>query len=273
MLRRFEILLPIAVWGLMILLTAKLAALTIDAFLPPTVSLECTTAVEQATDRYPFADAFALRQKHAAKQTRPHKPPVTLKGYTLTMTAVGNPSTAIILHNGKSRLLTVGETIDGFKLAEIFTDRIKLLKNGGEYWLTMKKTGKRSSSTLTRTKKSGDGTSELTEQIRQEGDTYYIPRELIKEMHDIKKIFKYITINPVYKENKLIGFGITDVKKGSVFDKMGLRKRDIIEKIDGKPVTNEGDAFRYFNKINELSTLALTIKRGSERKELHYEIY
>ncbi|BDY13458.1 hypothetical protein HCR_17700 [Hydrogenimonas cancrithermarum] len=256
------------------MLAAKLAALTVDVFLPPTASLECRATVEQPTGRYPFAHAFALRKKDATRRVKPHnKPPATLKGYTLTMTAVGSPSMAIVLHNGKSKLLTVGETIDGFELAEVFTDRIKLLKNGREYWLTMKKTKSGSLSTSRSKKKSGNETAALTEQIRQEGDTYYVPRELLDEMRDVKKIFKYIAINPVYKANKLVGFGITNVKKGSVFDKMGLRKRDIIEKIDGKPITNEGDAFKYFNKINELSTLSLTIKRGSQRKELHYEIY
>ncbi|WP_456485523.1 type II secretion system protein N [Hydrogenimonas sp.] len=271
--RRFEKLYSIAAWFILVALAAKFAALVVDAFLPPTAPLDCTVAVRQTVIRYPFVKAFGLRQERITRKTKPPKKTTTLKGYTLTMTAIGNPSMAIIAHGKKSRLLAIGDTIDGFVLKEVFTDRIKLLKNGKEYWLTMKKSKGPSFALAKKKEKKSDEVLELTERIRKEGDTYYIPRELLHKMHDIKKIFRYISINPVYKSNKLVGFGITDIKKGSVFDKMGLHKRDIIEKIDGKSITNESDIFKYFNKIDELNSLSLTIKRGSRRRELHYEIY
>ncbi len=54
---------------------------------------------------------------------------------------------------------------------------------------------------------------------------------------------------------------------------MGLKKRDIIEKIDSKPIKSESDAFAYFNRLEQLNSLSLTIKRGKESKELKYEIF
>ncbi len=273
--RHFDKLAPLAVWLLIIVLAAKLGALVVDAFFPPVPSLECTERPSHKKEKYHFAKAFGLESgtHKPATSTRPAPKPVSLRGYQLTMTAVGEPSMAIIVHNRKSKLLTVGESIDGFRLTEVYKDRVKLTKNGQEYWLMMKKS-KSSISTRTRTshvKRSSP--SAYAEQIRREGDTYYVPRELLEEMHDIKKIFKYITLKPIYREHKMVGFGVSKVKKGSVFDKMGLHKRDIIEKINGSPLTNETEAFKYFNQINELSSLTLTIKRGSEQKELHYEIF
>ncbi|WP_201353976.1 type II secretion system protein N [Hydrogenimonas urashimensis] len=271
--RRFDKLLPAAVWLGIFLFGAKLGALVAEMFLPPLPQLECQSALSHPKERYPFAEAFGLKSSSARPKpsSRP-APKVSLRGYQLTMTAIGEPSMAIIVHQRKSRLLTVGETIDGFRLTEVYTDRVKLVKNGQSYWLTMKKS-KSSIRTRPRPSVRGSRPSAYTEQIRHEGDTYYVPRELLEEMHDIKKIFKYISLKPIYRNNKMVGFGIAKVKKGSVFDKMGLRKRDIIEKIDGSPLTSETEAFKYFNKINELSSLSLTIKRGSEHKELHYEIF
>jgi len=280
MLRRFEPLLPTMTWLFLIIVTAKLTALIVDAFLPPVAHLTCQIEAPKITQHYPFTQAFGLKEKqtkttHTPIIQKPKAPVVSLKGYKLLMTAVGSPSMALINYHGKNHLLSVGESINGFKLINVATDRIQLEKAGTIYWLSMKQEkSKRSSISVTRKDKKVQPTqNRLVEQIRQEGDTYYIPKELVDEMHNIKKIFKYIAINPIYKEHKLTGFAITHVKHGSVFDHMGLRKRDIIEAINGKPLTNEGDAFKYFNQISTLNQLSLTIQRGSERKELHYEIY
>jgi len=260
---------------LLLLLGAKLTATAIDAFLPPLPQLECKSELKRPNETYRFASAFGLKSGPPAATERPAttRKQVSLKGYLLSMTAIGTPSMAIIVKNGKSRLVSVGEEMDGFKLEEVYTDRVKLSKNGREYWLGMKK--KRGTETIeAKTGKRGKKPeSEIIEQVRREGDTFFVPRELLSEMHDLKKIFRYISINPLYRENKLVGFAVSNVKKGSVFDKMGLKKRDIIEKIDGKPIKSESDAFAYFNKLEQLNSLSLTIKRGKESKELKYEIF
>ncbi|WP_457592271.1 PDZ domain-containing protein [Hydrogenimonas sp.] len=274
MLSRFERLFPkIAIW-LFVILAAKITALVIDAFLPPVLQSECRSDLKKPNDTYPFASAFALKSAPSKRATpAPVRKEQSLRGYTLTMTAVGHPSMAIVVKNGKSKLLSVGDEIDGFKLTEVYTERVKFTKNGRDYWLSMKKKGAVETIRPAAKKKAKSAVDELMGQVRREGDTVFIPRELLHEMHDLKKIFRYISINPVYKDNKLAGFGISNVKKGSVFDKMGLKKRDIIEKIDGKPIKSESDAFAYFNKLEQLNSLSLTIRRGKESKELKYEIF
>ncbi|WP_457595723.1 PDZ domain-containing protein [Hydrogenimonas sp.] len=260
-----------------VLLTARLAAAVAEYFMPPLPALECKAPSESVRGPFPFVRAFGLKnppKKPASRPSRaPARPTVSLTGYELTMTAVGTPSMAMIRYNGKNKLLSVGERIDGFELVKVETDRVLLRKRGTDYWLAMNKKRGASggASANRRAKKKSEGA--YAEQIRKEGDTYYIPRELLKEMHDLRKIFKYIAIKPIYRNNKLIGFGISNVKKGSVFDKMGLRKRDIIQKIDGKPITDESEAFKYFNNLDEISSLRLTVKRGHVIKELHYEIF
>ncbi len=273
MLSRFETVFAKLLPWIIFIVTAKIAALTIDAFFPPIPKLECRSDLKKPNDTYTFASAFSLKSAQAKKSAAaPLRKEESLKGYTLTMTAVGTPSMAIVVKNGKSKLLSVGDEIDGFRLAEVYIDRVKFTKNGRGYWLSMKKNPTATISPTTK-KKSRSAAQELLQQVRREGDTVYIPRELLHEMHDLKKIFKYISINPVYKDNKLAGFGISNVKKGSVFDKMGLRKLDIIEKIDGKPIKSESDAFAYFNRLEQLNSLSLTVKRGKESKELKYEIF
>ncbi len=268
---RSESLLPMLLMLTLLVLGAKITALVIDALLPPVPRLECISEVKKPSGVYHFASAFGLKSApaHGKSVSVVHRQEF-LKGYILSMTAIGNPSMAIIVKNGKGKLVSVGEKIDGFRLDEVYTDRVKLSKNGRKYWLSMKK---RTTTSTVNTAIKRKRVQELVEQVRQEGDTYFIPKELLSEMNDIKKIFRYIKINPVYKNGKLIGFGISDIKRGSVFDKMGLQKRDIIEKIDGNPIKSEADAFRYFNRLEELNSLTLTIKRGKRSKELNYEIF
>ena len=272
--RLFEKMLSPLLWTALTVTLAWLCAAVAALFLPPLPTTECRSETPKTRAHYPFARVFGLKSPAVKKEKSAKRPArqVSLRGYQLTMTAVGNPSMAMIVRNGKSKLLSVGETIDGFRLEKVYTDRVELSRDGTEYWLSMKKKGT-SAYRAAPTARKKARPSAYAEQIRREGDTFYIPRELLDEFHDVRKIFKYISIKPIYRNNRLTGFGVSNVKRGSVFDKMGLRKRDIITKINGETLTSETQAFKYFNKINELGSLTMTVKRGSEEKEMHYEIF
>lgn len=264
-----------ALWLVILLLTAKLTALLIEAWLPPLPHTECLSKNEWPERRYPFARAFGLTAATHSKPTAPsHKslPAVNLRGYTLTMTAVGHPSMAIIQHRRKSYLLKEGETFEGFRLRKVYNDHVELTKSGRTYTLSMEKKSRPTIDLHTPKAQKTVQESQI-DQIRREGDTVYIPRELVNAFKDPKKIFRYIAIDPLYRDRKLKGFIVVDVKKGSVFDRMGLRKRDIILAVDGKPLHDEKAVFAYFNRIDTLDALSLTIERHKEKKELHYEIY
>jgi general secretion pathway protein C len=204
----------------------------------------------------------------------------SLSGYRLLMTVVGKESMVLVAIPGgkKNRFVSRGEMMDGFRLTEVGPDYAVFEKDGKSTILRMKKevyTPPLVKPKLSGKKEKNQVESVFNDQIQQEDGRIYIPKELLSKMNSLKEIFRRISIMPKRdkKGKKLEGFVITRVKKGSVFEKMGLRPRDIIVKVDGKPLQSEADAFAYFNRLSSLNALSLTIRRNNKEKVLKYEIY
>lgn len=101
-----------------------------------------------------------------------------------------------------------------------------------------------------------------------------IPKEkILKYRNDYKSIWKQISIKEVMENGKIIGFRIRKIKENTLFSKLGLKKGDIITAVNNKPLKSYGDAFKIYYNIDSIRRLKLSISRGSETKEIDYEVY
>ena len=94
-----------------------------------------------------------------------------------------------------------------------------------------------------------------------------------KYIKDFDSIWKSIAIKETLDENKKInGFKIISIAKNSAFDKLGLKKGDIIKKVNNTVLKSYADAFKIYNKIGKINNLQITILRKNEEMEINYEI-
>ena len=101
-----------------------------------------------------------------------------------------------------------------------------------------------------------------------------VTRDEIKEYKkDLSKIWSNIGLKEHKENGKIKGFIITFVKKGSVFEDLGLQKGDILIKANGVELRSYRDAFKIYKQINTIKIFKLIILRNGEEKELEYEIY
>ena len=107
----------------------------------------------------------------------------------------------------------------------------------------------------------------------REGDTTIIPKTLFnKYKGDYRAIRRNINAVPNMVNGKLNGFKISFVRRGSDFDKLGLKRGDIITAINGEELKDFSVPMRYFNNMDSLTAATITVKRGNETKELEYEV-
>jgi general secretion pathway protein C len=85
-------------------------------------------------------------------------------------------------------------------------------------------------------------------------------------------IYKNIGITDLKEGNKVVGFKISFVKRGSPFAKLGLKRGDIIKSVNGEEINSYNAAFNAYGNIKDVENLTLVIIRGKKEMELEYEI-
>jgi len=222
---------------------------------------------------------YRVRLTNESKVITPIKPVKkvakvsSMRGYKLL--GLYNSKDKIVVTVEKSRKTTVlvkGEDINGFVLISAGRDYAIFKKSGEEFKLSLRNDKK----TLSRikhhstTKRSSLATSST---IVEDGDVKHIPRTLLTSYtKDMDKIWKDIAIMKHQTNGKLDGYKINYVKKGSDFEKLGLKRGDILVEINAEPLNSLSAAMNFFKEINSIENLTLTVIRNGKREDIEYEI-
>ena len=181
-------------------------------------------------------------------------------------------------YKGKTKVLARGEDINGFVLEGGGLNYATFSKNAKTYKVMLfapKSSGKESSisSIVATPSKEVPNSGEVTGEVTDMGDHKVIDRSLLEHYaNNMDDIYKNIGITEVKNGKNLEGFRLTFVRKDSPFAKLGVRRDDVIQEINGQPITSYNAAFEVYKNIKNVENLSLKIKRGREEMELEYEI-
>jgi general secretion pathway protein C len=218
---------------------------------------------------------------------KPKPKPLKIKKFKLKGIIYENPQKGIatIEYLGKSFVLELGEKLEGFELVGFEPTGIIFQKNGKKYKLDLfsKKADKKHrvkrvsykarSSNKVAPKKKENKPKAVHKDIQQDGDVTVISKNLFnKYRKDLGAIRRNIGVSAYTENNKLKGFKVRYIKKGSDFDRVGVKTGDIITAINGEEITDLSVPIRFFNNIDTITNATITIKRGNEEKELEYEV-
>jgi len=200
----------------------------------------------------------------------------SMKGYKLLGLYNSKKTLVATIGKGiKSEVLSRGETTsNGFKLISAGSNFVIFKKNGKEFKLSLENTknSKSSPSSSRSTSKTDSVKSHVSNKIIEEDGIKHIPKTLLTSYtKDMDKIWKDVGLAPHKTNGKADGFKVNFVKKGSDIEKLGLRKGDILKAINAEAL-NLSSAMNFFNNINNLDNLTLTVERNGKSEDLEYEI-
>jgi general secretion pathway protein C len=198
----------------------------------------------------------------------------------ITLLAIYNSEDTTVItveYKRKSKVLSRGDIINGFTLEGAGSNFATFSKNEKTYRVDLIKSKKSSSSksSIRTAKKSLPSPSKeaVKGEVIDAIDHKIIDRSVLdhyaKNMDDI---YKNIGIQEIKEGEKLKGFRITFIRRGSPFAKLGLKRGDIIKSINGQEITSYNAAFEIYKNIGKIENLTMVIKRGTEEMELEYEI-
>ncbi len=241
-------------------LFAKLIGVVLLMFLPYT-SLEKDTFMPSSIDfrNYKLDKALGFNSGKE-KVVKIKEKMYDLKDLALKAIYKDNHSGVVIVVDIKTKEATVlskGESIKGYKLIEIYTKYVIFLKNRRRYTLKLY-----------------DDLNIQDTMIKeiQKDNLVVSKKDLMKYATNFNSIWRNISIEDVKKDKKIIGFKVTYIRRKSIFGKLGLKKGDIIIRVNSEPITNYAQAFKIYNNIKSYDYLEVTVLRNGKEKDLDYEI-
>jgi len=183
-------------------------------------------------------------------------------------TVAGGPKYgfAVIEEKGtkKQRLVKAGDLAAGAKVIRVRRNAIDLLVNDQERTLKMVET------------KEGpivppQGVPPPPPPAAPRGTTVISRSEVDAGLQDMGSLLRQAQIRPYFEAGVPNGFLISNIRPGSLYQKMGAVDGDIIQEVNGRPIRTADDVMGLLNTIKAGSTMSMTIKRGGSPQTLNYQ--
>lgn len=244
-----------------------------------------TSGVEQAkiSKLKPLFYRVKLANKAKEIKTDPIAPvkrdPIvgTMRGITLLALYSASDALVVTIEKAKkTKVLSKGENIDGFVLSSAGADYAIFTKNKKEFKLLLvgskekkSKEGKPIKRVTTPPKKSDKNAITQSEY----GAGKVVSKGLLSSYtKDIDKVWKDIGIGEHKVDGKLQGFKVNFIKQGSDFEKLGLKRGDILRAVNGQELNSYNAAFSFYKEMESVENLTISITRNNKDEELEYEI-
>jgi len=174
---------------------------------------------------------------------------ITLTNIKLKATFLnGKKSFILIKDKSKTLFLNLNDTYKGYKLIKIMPNKAIFYKNGKNYEIKFKK--------------------EKIKNMPNFQNTIVVSKKTFEEYkNNLNKIWQNIGIIKVNE-----GYLVTFVKKHSIFEKIGLKRGDILLEINGRRLRNDTDAWDLYRNADKFRFFEIKIKRNHKIKVITYEM-
>ncbi len=214
---------------------------------------------------------------------KPKKAPIVITMRGIKLLALYNSKESLVVtvsKANKTKVLSKGEDIDGFILVSAGADYAIFKKGGKEFKLMLEGSTIKNPNAIkviksTPTKqKIKDKLKDKGIIVSSDGESKIVSKGLLTSYtKDIDKIWKDVGIGEHKTDGILDGFKVNFVKRGSDFEKLGLKRGDILKSINGQELNSYNAAFSFYKEIGDIDSLTLGITRNNQDMELEYEIH
>lgn len=191
-----------------------------------------------------------------------------------------SPSIAVLKdkQTGKTKILQIGESINGFILSQVFDNRI-ILKKGEQTFQVFLGRG-----SLVRTIQPSQERPAVSDvpEIKEEPAESQLPtRNLITMEFDRAELESKLQVElpiimqearfvPNVVNGKVSGFRITNLPGESVISEVGIRKNDIIKKINNVELNNMEKLFSLYERFKDDNRFEVSIERSGTLIQILY---
>jgi len=97
-------------------------------------------------------------------------------------------------------------------------------------------------------------------------------KEIAASTENMSQILTQARALPYIEQGKTIGFKISEIVPGSIYEKIGLLNGDVIQKVNSQDVDDPGKFFQLYQGLKEEKNVSIDLLRAGQRQTLNYEI-
>jgi general secretion pathway protein C len=97
-------------------------------------------------------------------------------------------------------------------------------------------------------------------------------REMLASTENMSQILTQARALPYIEQGKTVGFRISEISPGSIYEKIGLQNGDVIQKVNSQEVDDPAKFFQLYQGLRTERFIAIDLIRGGARQTLNYEI-
>lgn len=119
----------------------------------------------------------------------------------------------------------------------------------------------------------GIGAADASGIVQTAENEYAVPRtEVDNALENMSQLFTQIRAVPHFEGGESVGFRLFAIRRGSLFDKIGLKNGDILRSINGNPMNDPGKAMTLMQELRDATNLRVEATRNQQPVTLTYSI-
>lgn len=96
-------------------------------------------------------------------------------------------------------------------------------------------------------------------------------REIDEALQNLDKLYSEIRIVPNIKDGQPAGMKVLSIKPGSILNKLGVKRGDVLEKVNGQELDIKR-GMELFSQMKDMKNFSLDVVRGGKNQTIEYEI-
>jgi len=113
----------------------------------------------------------------------------------------------------------------------------------------------------------GSGVRKLSE-----GKYMVDQREVASSTENLNQILTQARALPFIEQGKTVGFRISEIVPGSIYEKIGLVNGDVIQRVNSQSVDDPGKFFQLYQGLKDEKQVSIDLLRNGQRQTVNYDI-
>lgn len=204
-------------------------------------------------------------------------------GFRLVGTIIGPGETSWAIVQEKTgseqRIIHPKEELQGWKVARISREEIVLEQKGKKEILSLEVEPSPARRTPAPVAPPPPVRSDVRRDVQSDevrrvsANRFVVNREEVNQaVGNINEFMAQARLKPHFEGGKPAGFSVSEIQRGSLIERLGIRHNDIIRKVNGQVLTKPEEIFYVYSQLLQDSTIEVEIQRGGKLEVFQYEI-
>ena len=154
---------------------------------------------------------------------------------------------------------------DGSQVTAVKRDRVKLRRaDGGELEIQL----------VDDTKIVNVPSNPAAGGVQKVSDGRYVvdQRAIASSTENMGQVLTQARALPYLEQGKTVGFRISEIAPGSIYEKIGLQNGDVVQRVNAQDVDDPGKFFQMYQGLKDESRISIDLLRNGQRQTLNYDI-